>query len=104
MTVTPPIACRPETLTAQEDRARRALFESLRPAIVAESATDRGVSWKITKTEEALAAAAELVALEGRCCPFLALRIEVDSSEPAFTLALTGPEGTAELLRRELGA
>lgn len=104
MAPTPALACRPDALTPEENRARLDLFASLRRGMIAESETDRGISWKLERTKDSLVAASELVALESRCCPFLGFRIEVRPSEPAFTLTVTGPEGTAELLRRELGA
>ena len=46
--------------------------------------------------------AAEWIALERKCCPFLTFRIVVAGAQPGFTLALTGPPGVKEFLTAEL--
>ncbi|MDQ5872541.1 MAG: hypothetical protein M3547_10110 [Acidobacteriota bacterium] len=42
------------------------------------------------------------IELERACCPFLTIRLEIEQSVPAYRVALTGPEGTKDVLRAEL--
>jgi hypothetical protein len=46
---------------------------------------------------------AEFIANERLCCPFLKFRLNIISTEEPVSLSLTGPAGTQEFLRAELG-
>ncbi len=100
---TPP-ACRPGALSAEENRLRSRLFATLRAAAVEERSTDRRLSWTLRRSDEVLAAATRLVALEARCCPFLAFELRVPPGDAPFVLTVNGPAGTRAMLRAELGA
>jgi hypothetical protein len=44
---------------------------------------------------------AEWMSFERKCCPFLAMRMEVTGG-PGITLALTGPDGVKAILQAAL--
>jgi len=48
--------------------------------------------------------AAEFVALERLCCPFLNFSIEVEAESGPVCLRLTGREGVKEFIREEINA
>ncbi|HSR52358.1 MAG TPA: hypothetical protein VLV83_16145 [Acidobacteriota bacterium] len=98
-----PIACRPGALSHRENQDRRALIESLRDAVLSLSWSDRGLSAKVAKSKDTLMTAGLLVAFESQCCPFLAFHLRVGAGEEPFTLEISGPPGSGEMLRSELG-
>lgn len=52
----------------------------------------------IASTDEALAAASEMIAVERRCCPFLTFALTAEPGGGPVRLSLTGPSGTREFL------
>ena len=50
---------------------------------------------------ESIAAFAEFISNERRCCPFLEFTLKIPSNDQSISLLLTGPEGTQEFLREE---
>jgi hypothetical protein len=50
---------------------------------------------------KSIAAFAEFISNERRCCPFLEFTLKISSKDQPISLALTGPEGTQEFLREE---
>lgn len=50
---------------------------------------------------ESMAAFAEFISNERRCCPFLEFTLKIPSKDELISLQLTGPEGTQEFLREE---
>ena len=50
---------------------------------------------------ESIAAFAEFIYNERRCCPFLEFTLKIPSKDKPISLLLTGPEGTQEFLREE---
>jgi len=45
---------------------------------------------------------AEWIGLERECCPFLAIRLDVEHASRTLKVSVTGPAGSKELLRAEL--
>ena len=50
---------------------------------------------------ESIAAFAEFISKERRCCSFLEFTLRIPSNDKPISLLLTGPEGTQEFLREE---
>lgn len=50
---------------------------------------------------ESIAAFAEFISNERRCCPFLEFTLKIFPMDKPISLLLTGPEGTQEFLREE---
>ena len=91
-----PIAC---TLSGPEMREReRTVLAGLRARTRAVRAHPDGYVLDLERSDEALAAAARVIALERRCCPFLRFTLTVEPGEGAIELALTGGPGTREFL------
>jgi len=95
-------------LTAPELRERRrtALADfraAQREARELTDATGEGYAFRFTLSGAQLAALAELIELERQCCPFLHFRLTVEPAGGPVWLTLTGPAGTREFLRHELG-
>ena len=45
---------------------------------------------------------AEWIGLERECCPFLAIRLELEHANRSLRVSVTGPAGTKDFLRAEL--
>ena len=50
---------------------------------------------------ESIAAFAEFISNERRCCPFLEFTLKIPSDDKPISLSLTGPEGTRQFLHEE---
>ena len=50
---------------------------------------------------ESIAAFAEFISNERRCCPFLEFTLTIPSDDQPISLLLTGPEGTRQFLHEE---
>ena len=97
-----PIACRMDALTPAE-RARRAeLFARVGAAVEAIDDLPDGFALRLSRSTETWMAAAEFVALEARCCPFLSLELRCEEEEGPLRLLLTGRPGVKEFLAAEL--
>jgi hypothetical protein len=100
-----PVAC---LLTAPELRQRRstvlAAFRAAQLEVkeVADANGD-GFAFRVAPSGAQLSALAELIELERQCCPFLRFSLTVEPGDGPIWLTLTGPTGTRELLRYELG-
>lgn len=76
------------------------LRQKLRAAITAKNDTENGQSWDLSASQITLTETAEWIEMERLCCPFLAFRLET-KNEPGHRLTMTGPEGTADFLKKE---
>lgn len=91
-----PVAC---TLTPPELAARRGgLLPGLAARAVAAAPVEGGRSWRFEAAPGLLADIAAVVEAERRCCRFLRFALAVEPGDGPVTLAVTGPQGTAEFL------
>jgi hypothetical protein len=97
-----PIACILSALTEEEDARRRDLVRELGRQVVGVADLAEGRRYELGPAVPAWLAAAELVTLERRCCPFLTFELSAVSGDSGFTLAVTGPPGTREFLHATL--
>ena len=95
-----PFACNLAAMTSEERERHRVLGEKLRGSVTEIRELPDGFMFRIP--EEAWTTAAEFVALERLCCPFLRFRLEWTAEQGPIWLSLTGAEGTKEFLRVEL--
>jgi hypothetical protein len=96
MTADVPIAC---TLSGPELREReRTVLAELRAHTRRVSERPDGYALALATSDEALAAAAAVIRLERRCCPFLRFTLTVEPGDGVVELALTGGPGVRELL------
>jgi hypothetical protein len=87
--MTQPIACRLDALTADERKRQEALRAELDAAIVERRETADGYRFIYRAGPAVLGAAAEWIAIERRCCPFLdfTLTWRADAEGPALELS-----------------
>jgi len=79
------------------DRGRPVLAASGSHVLGIEERAD-GCVVTIASSDDALAAASELIAVEQRCCPFLTFALTAEPGGGPVHLSLTGPSGTREFL------
>ena len=92
-----PIACR---LTTEELRAREAtLLAQFRSLVVSTEDLANGYAFRVPGDAKSVVVAAELIAAERECCPFLAFEFTADPKMGPMVVRVTGPSGTKEFLR-----
>ena len=98
-----PLACRLEGLAAAERGRRAELHRGLRAALQESRELPDGWAFRLPATTQAILEAAEWIALERRCCPFLdfALASEVDGG---VWLRVTGGAGVKAFVAAAMGA
>lgn len=96
----PPIACDRGALGSNEPERQRTLWSRILEEVEQREELEGGYRFKLPAAR--LADAAELMAIERRCCGFLKLRLEADASEPHVWLTLEGPPGAKRVLDAEL--
>jgi hypothetical protein len=97
-----PIACDMSAidpgLRAQHIATGREVFR----AAVEITELEDGYAFRLPNESETLLKAAEFVALERLCCPFLGFAIEVGAEGGPVWLRLTGREGVKAFIREEV--
>jgi hypothetical protein len=71
-------------------------------AVVRTDAHEFGRSYHLRPDAQAFRAAAEWIALERQCCPFLTFEMVWEPGAAGPTINIGGPEGTREFLAAEL--
>jgi N-acetylglutamate synthase-like GNAT family acetyltransferase len=100
----PPLVCRLDALDPEERRRHAELARELLARSLGAEEIAEGFEVSIPAEEEALRDAAEWMALEARCCPFLQFELILEAPSSGARLRLTGPEGAKDLLRSEIAA
>jgi len=96
-----PVAC---SLTAAELREREAsLLARLRSAVTAIEELPDGYAFTFEGDGKWLVLAAEVVAAERDCCPFLTFAVVAQPHHGPLMVRITGPQGSKEFLRTILG-
>jgi len=91
-----PIAC---TLSGPELREREATtLAALRAQVRHVDSRPDGYALELATSDEVIAAAAALIQLERRCCPFLRWALTVEPGGGPVQLAVTGAPGAREFL------
>ena len=92
-----PVAC---CLTDEELRSREAtLLAQFKSALIATEELADGYLFRIPGDKKWLAVAAELIAAERECCPFLRFELTAEPAMGLITVRMTGPSGTKEFLK-----
>jgi hypothetical protein len=87
----PPIACRLDALSPAERQRQQTLRTQLDAAVVHVSETADGYVFSFREGSDVLVQAAEWIALERRCCPFLDFELAWRADVQSPTLRLSGP-------------
>ncbi len=103
MNQAPAIACNPIALNVLQ----REQFDSLTQAIFAQvqekCELENGYVLRFINAPDVLLKIAEFIGRENVCCSFLRFQLEVEEQRGPIWLKLTGPEGTKEFLKAEIG-
>lgn len=85
------------------NRARHAaLVSELASAAPAVEELAEGFAFRFPSRPYLFLRVAEWIGLERECCPFLAIRLDVEHASRTLKVSVTGPAGTKEFLRAEL--
>src|SRR4029453_3179996 len=86
-----PIACRLDLLNAEQRRREQELLAVARAELSAPVETEAGYRFAVRPA--LLGPLGELLALERRCCPFLAFTLEVEAEQGGIFLHIHGQPG-----------
>jgi hypothetical protein len=95
-------ACNLGAFSADERARHSQLTESLGRAIQERRELDGGYAFRVGEGQEAFERAAEWIALENRCCPFLSFDLRWELNRPVW-LSVTGPDGAKAFIAAEVG-
>ena len=96
-----PLACNLGAMDAGQKERHHACGERLRAATLEIRELPGGFELRLPA--DLWAAAAEFVALERLCCPFLGFALELEPEGAALRLRMTGREGVKQFMRSEFG-
>jgi hypothetical protein len=94
-------ACNLKAISAAERPRYNDLVKRIRAAIRERSEIAAGYTFKLDSKTVTLPEAAEWIAMERLCCPFLTLQLSAAGSRADWVLRLTGPEGVKPLIAAE---
>jgi hypothetical protein len=94
-----PVACRIDSLSAEERATQKKLWAHLASSAREIKEHETGYSLKFAANTP-LADIALLMLIESRCCPFLSIKMEYSPEESKITLF--GPAPTKEILRAQI--
>jgi hypothetical protein len=99
-----PVACDPSALPSIDSFAAH-MAEGRRLLSLALERRELADGWalRLPNDDGTLLSAARWIVEERRCCPFLFFALECEPSPGGLWMRLTGPEGTKDVLRAELG-
>ena len=98
-----PIACNLNALNNAEQQRRAELSARLQKSVHAVVPIPDGYIFRLPSNGRALLEVAEFISFERRCCPFLSFQINLNESDEAITVQLSGPDGVKEFLAAEFG-
>ena len=91
------IAC---ALSDAQLRARETmLIAQFKSAVIATEDLPNGYAFRICDNRSGIALAAELMAAERECCPFLTFQLIAEPNKGPVTLHMTGPAGAKDFVR-----
>jgi hypothetical protein len=93
------IACNLGALSSSERARRGELAEAIQRSATAVDESDSGYRVQLPNESDICERTLELILLERRCCPFLALELQFEPGDGAVMLAIGGAPGVKEFLR-----
>jgi DNA-binding transcriptional MerR regulator len=96
-----PLVCRPNALDKNQRTRQQELLHLVRTSAQATQDLPDGYAFRLNADPALFQQAAEWVALERRCCPFVAFALEWRTDETVW-VRLTGGPGVKEALRAEI--
>jgi hypothetical protein len=96
-----PIVCRPNALDKSQRQRQQELLHLVRASVQATQDLPDGYAFRLSADPALFQQAAEWVALERRCCPFVEFALEWRTDQTVW-VRLTGGPGVKEVLRAEI--
>ena len=96
------IACDMNAIAATERSRHIENSRELFSALAGMTELADGYEFSLPGNKNTIVKAAEFVALEKLCCPFLEFSLKVGAENGPITLRLTGREGVKEFIREEI--
>ena len=96
-----PVAC--SLLDAEFRKRKTTLIAQFRSALIATEELPDGYAFRILGDRKWIAIAAELMAAERECCPFLTFELTGQPNMGPVSFRVTGPAGTKDFLKTILG-
>jgi hypothetical protein len=93
-----PIVCNMNAFNAEQQARYTQITALLRDAVREVAEVEDGFTFSFPADASLCLAAMEFATLERLCCPFLRFRLELAPGGGPFTLTLSGPPGTKEIL------
>jgi len=97
-----PLACRMDVLGPSGRARHAALVAELASTSPAVEELAEGYAFRFPSRPYLFLRVAEWIGLERECCPFLAIRLELEHANRSLRVSITGPPGTKDFLRAEL--
>jgi hypothetical protein len=97
------LVCDLTALNAEERERHQVVLEQLQKLVQEVKDLPQGYTFRLVADTATLLFIAEFMMLESCCCPFLDLRLDIETEQGPAWLTLTGPEGVKEFLKAELG-
>ena len=94
--------CKLDAISAAQRTRHSELAARLADAVSERRELADGYTLRVVVEKIDLAAAAEWITLERKCCPFLRFQLEAEPDDGPVWLRLTGATGVKEFLRSEL--
>jgi hypothetical protein len=91
-----------DALGASRRARHAALLAELASAGPAVEELAEGFAFRFPSRPYLFLRVAEWIGLERECCPFLAIRLELEHANRSLRVSVTGPDGTKDFLRAEL--
>lgn len=87
-------------MTDKELQARRKNYlDKAAESLIDSAELSDGYVFRFPLSESILQDLAEIIYLEQKCCPFLSFRITLEAGSDFVSLAMTGANGTKEIIR-----
>jgi hypothetical protein len=97
------LACNSSRLTAEQRQERVELAKLIHAQTQELQELPDGYAFRLPSSSTLFLELAEFVQLERCCCPFFNFKLELEANEGPIWLKITGPEGSKEFMKTEVG-
>jgi CHASE1-domain containing sensor protein len=97
------LACNTHALTPEQRQERVELAKLIHTQTQELRELSDGYAFRLPSSSALFLELAEFVHLERHCCPFFKFVLELQANEGPIWLTITGPEGSKEFMKTEVG-
>jgi hypothetical protein len=95
---TPPVACRLDAFTKEENARHAKLITALAERVQDKRELSKGYEFRLDDSAKTFTETAEWITLERRCCPFFEFTLTWTEARGSV-LRIEGPKGAKEMIR-----